>query len=128
MIRLGAITTILKDRQFTDKISLYFSNKVAGENFDPYEKNYEITIFNAQTILGKVTEITPEALVWKQYGLTKAGAVEIITDAKYANWFRNARKIVIEPDEYSLYAEGLGNRALITNRPKNLIRVVLFKK
>lgn len=122
------LVRLLNNPNISTKISIYFSTKTAGEDYDPYEKNYTFTNLNPVTIRGYVRDISPEALVWKQYGLTEIGAKEIICEDKYADWFRKANKIIIDGDEYSCYKEGLGSNALITKRPKKIIKVVVFKK
>jgi len=128
MNRNSYIAKILKNANFTTKITIYFSTKSAGDDFDPYEDNYTYSNLNPLTIKGYVTELSPEALVWKQYGLQEIGAKEVLCDSKYADWFRKANKIVIDGDEYSIFKEGVGNRAIIQKRPMKLIRVVLQKK
>lgn len=110
------------------KILIYFSTKTAGEDYDPYEKNYTYTNLNPHTIKGYVTEISPEALKWKEYGLKEMGAKEIICEEKYTGWFKNANKIEIDGDEYEVYRESVGNRAIIQKRPYRLIRLMLQKK
>lgn len=122
------VRQLLKNNNFSTKIKFYFSNKTAGADFDEYEKNYTVNNLDPHIIKGYVSDLTPEALVWKQYGFKEQGAKEILTDARYADWFRNAARIVIEENDYSVYNEALGNKAIITKRPLNLIKVVLFRK
>jgi hypothetical protein len=119
---------LLKQSGIATNISIYFASKVAGEEYDPYEQNYTDSYLNPVTVKGYVRDITPEALVWKQYGLTESGAKEFICSDKYEDWFKKASKIVINGDEYSLYKQGLGTRVLITHRPQKILRIVLFKK
>ena len=121
------VKKLLKDKAFTTKVSIYFSTKVAGDDFDPYEANYVTTNLNPVTIKAYVRDISPEALVWKQYGLHNTGAKEILCDDKYKNWFEKANKIVIDGETYQVFKEGTGNRTIITKRPYNLIRVVLSR-
>lgn len=122
------VNELIESDEYSTKINLFFSTKIAGEDFDPYEKNYTYDNLNPLTVKGYVRDITPEALVWKSYGLQEAGAKEIICRAKYEEWFKLANKIIIDGDTYELYKEGTGGKALITKRPFRLIRVVLFKK
>ena len=58
------------------------------------------------------------------------GAKEIVCESKYRGWFESlsCNKIVIDGDEYEVFREGTGNRAIIQKRPYNLIRVVLQKR
>ena len=110
------------------KIKVYFATKYAGDDFDPYEKNYTNSYLNPKTIQGYVTQISPEKLVWKEYGLQEMGAIEILCDSRYKNWFKICAKVEVGTDEYSVFKVGTGSRVLIQDRPGNLIRVVLEKK
>jgi len=110
-------------------IDCYFAKKVAGEGFDEYEKNYTNTIVSIRNIKDALSrEITAERLVYKQYGLKELGALEILCDARYTEWFRKAVKIVIDNMEYEVYSDGVGNSPMIQARPFNMIRVTITKK
>jgi len=126
--KITCINRLLKSMDFSTKILIYFSTKSYGEDYDPYEGNFTYTNLNPLSIKAYVTEISAEALVWKQYGLKETGAKEIICESKYAQWFRIANKIEIENDEYEVFREAIGNRAIIQKRPYNLVRIVLNKK
>ena len=128
MKKIDSINRLLRNNRFSTKILLYFSTKTYGEDYDPYEKNYTYTNLNPLSIKAYVTEISSEALVWKQYGLKEMGAKEILCEAKYENWFKIANKIEIDSDEYEVFREATGFRAIIQKRPYNLIRVVIQKK
>ena len=123
--KLSYINKLIK--QNSTKIYIYFATKMAGDDFDPYEQNYTYTNLNPVTIKGYVRQITPEALVWKQYGLREMGAKEIICDKRYRNWFEKCNKIEINGEKFQVFKEGTGNRCIIQERPFNLIRVVINK-
>jgi hypothetical protein len=123
--RIPFLKKLIRDN--STKILIYSSFKVAGDDFDPYRAEYTEYNSNPLTLRGYVRELSPEALVWKTYGLKEMGAKEIICDEKYASWFRNANKIEIDSDTYEVYKEGVGNRAIIQKRPYKMIRVVLQK-
>jgi len=72
--------------------------------------------------------VSPEALVFKAYGLHNLGAVEIITEAKYEAWFENCQRIVVDNVDYQVFRQAPGSRALIQKRPYNLLRVILQRK
>ena len=110
------------------KIYIWFAVKSAGSDFDPAEKNYEYTDLNAHVIKGYVQMISPEKLVWKQYGLQEIGAIEVLCEAKYKDWFKKCSKIEVDGNEYAVFKIGSGNRVLIQDRPGNIIRVVLERK
>ena len=104
------------------------SKKSAGDDYDSYEKNYIYSNLNPITINGYVSEISAEALVWKQYGLKEIGAKEVICEERYINYFRLANKIEIDGDEYEVFKDGVGGRVMIQKRPYHTYRVILQKK
>jgi len=110
------------------KILIYPAVKQVGDDFDPFERNYEYVDMNPYTLKGYVSMISPEALVWKQYGLQEMGAIEILCEAKYKNWFKVANKVIVNGEEYSVFKTGTNNRVLIQDRPYNNIRVILQRK
>lgn len=119
---------LLQNSNLCTKIKLFFSTQVAADGYDNYEQNYTQTYLNPLTIKGYVREISAESLVWRQIGAKEVGAKEILCDAKYADWFRNCRKIEIDGDTYETYKETTGGRFMIENRPFNIIKVVVTKK
>ena len=121
------IHELLRDIDFTEKIRLYFSTKFAGEDYDNYENNYTESYLNPIVIRGLVRNISPEALVWKQYGLSEIGSIEIIVNAKYKSWFTNVAKIEVNGDFYTVFKSGTGLRSIIQDRPNKIIRVILKK-
>ena len=118
---------VFNHSDFCTKIAIYFSRKTAGEFFDPYEQNYTFTNSNPITIKGYVYEVTAEALIWKQYGLQNIGAKEILCDSKYKSYFENCSKIEIDGDNYTVFKDGVGNKIVISNRPKKMIRVLITR-
>jgi len=123
--RLKYLEKIIKEN--STKIYIYFSIATAGDDFDPYEQNYTYTNLNPLVIKGYVRDISPEALVWKQYGLREMGAKEIICDKRYRNWFEKCNKIEINGEKFQVFKEGVGGKFIITSLPYNLIRVVINK-
>lgn len=121
------IKRTIESNNFSTKILLYFSTRTVPADFDSYEKNYTYTNLNPVTIKGYVSDISNEALVWKQYGLSEVGAKQILCDEKYASWFRLCNKIEIDNDSYQVYKENVGNRFLITKLPMKLIKIVVTK-
>lgn len=128
MKRIPEIKKLLQDKDYTTKIQLIFSTKTAGIDFDPMSKNYTYSKLSPITVRGIVTELTPEALVWKQYGLAQSGAVSIVTDIKYIDWFKNCSQVIIGTDTYTVFKDATGNRVQIQKRSKDTIRVVLQKR
>ena len=111
-----------------EKVYFYFAIRSMGDDFDPHEQNYIYTNLNPKTCKAWVSTISAERLVWKQYGLQETGAVELVTESRYKEWFKKANKIVINDEEYAVYKVGANNRVLVYDRPGGLIRVILERK
>lgn len=121
------LDALINKSEHKQKIQLYFATKTPDDDFDNYERNYTLTYMNPVTIYGIVTEISPTTLVWKSYGLSEFGSVQVLCDSKYEEWFRNCHKVVIEENTYNVFKEATGN-VLIQKRPYNMIRVTLQRK
>jgi hypothetical protein len=127
--RIATITKLLTKRDdLLTKVFFYFAVKSAGPDYDPYEKNWTYSNQNPQTVKMYVREIDAESLVWRNIGVQETGAVEILCEERYKNWFLFANKIVINGDEFEVYKEATGGKVLIQKRPYKIIRVVLRKK
>jgi len=124
--RIPSILKLIKEN--STKVQLYFSYKEAGDDYDNYEQTYTYYNLNPLTIKGYVRTLSPEALVWKEYGLKEMGAKEIICDERYKTWFERCNKIEIDSDDYEVFREGVGNRAIIQKRPHKLLRIVVQKR
>ena len=125
--KIPFVSQIFEHSDFCTKIKIYFSTKTAGDYYDPYEQNYTYTNLNPITIKGYVSEISPEALVYKTYGLQNLGAKEILCDSKYKNYFELCNKIEIDGDNYTVFKEGTGHKTVISNRTKKIIRVMITR-
>lgn len=126
--RLSFARKLLSNKKFTTKIKIYFSTKIAGDDFDPYEKNYTYSNLNPKTIKAYVTQISPQALVYRQYGLENMGAQEVVCDSRYEEWFKACNKIEIGGDEYQVFKEAAGSRSIISDRKFKMIRVVITQR
>ena len=110
------------------KVFIYFGKKETGDDYDPEEKNYTYTNYNPIIIKAWVRTISAEKLVWQEYGLTETGALELVCESRFRNWFKSCTRITIDGFDYSAYRVGADNRVLIYERPGNLIRVILQRK
>lgn len=128
MKKIDSIHNIFKNTDFTEKIQIYFSTKVAGHDFDEYSQNYTHSNLNPLTIRGRVRQLTPEQMAWKPYGKAKMGSVEVIAEERYESWFKAANKVVINGDQFEVYNDGTGLNSFIQKRPNKTIRVVLAIK
>jgi len=122
------IQGILENNNISTDIQLFFTQKYAGSDFDPEEANYSYYNLNPITIRGYVREISPTSLLWRQMGYAEAGAVEILCEDKYEDYFRKCGKIVINTYEYEVFREATGSRALIQKLSPKLLKVVLRRK
>ena len=125
-MRIPAIEKILSKIANNTNVQFFFSKRVAGDDFDQYEKNYTDVFENPITRKLYVTEFTPEGLAWRVEGLNPSQGKMVVCDSKYENWFRYATKIVIDNVDYTPFAKG-GANVRITHRPNNLIRVIMYR-
>ena len=128
MKKIQKIYNLIEDKNFRTKAYLYFSTKTEGADFDPYEANYTTSNLNPIFVKGYMKQLSATSLVWKNYVLKEQGAIEFLCREKYRNWFENCNKIMINEEEYEVFKEGTGGKSIITNRPYNVIKVVLQRK
>lgn len=119
------IQKLISKSDFNKKIQICFGTKSVGADFDQYEQNYTKTALNPITIKGLVRFISPQALVWKKYGLSKAGSIQIYTLSKYKTWFEQATKVIVDEDLYTVYNDGTGSQSSILELKGNVISIVL---
>jgi len=124
---------MLKDYT-AEKITLYFAMEVAEEGYDDFEQNTTPSNLNPKTIRGYIHRITPEQLIYKQYGLSNMGALEIIVDDKYYNWFKIANKITVDGVDYRVMREGNADGTpsnprgtVVAKRAFKMVRLVLVR-
>lgn len=119
------IQKLITKSEFNKKIQIFFGSNTIGEDYDSYEKNYTKVSLNPITIKGLVRFISPQALVWKKYGLTKAGSIQVYTLSKYKSWIEQATKIKVDSDFYTVYNDGAGSQSSILELKGNIISIVL---
>ena len=125
MKNIQEVHSIVKSSEFSSKIKLYLSSRSYGEDYDPETNNYTSTLRNPITIKGLVRQITPESAIWKVYGSSISGAVEIICEKKWKDSFKNCLKVEIDSEIYIVFRDTTGTNVAINDRPNNLIRVSL---
>jgi len=119
------IQRILNNHGVGTDILIYFSSKSAGDDYDPYEKNYTYSNLNPLCVRGYVREISPNSLVWRQMGYEETGAVEILCEDRYENYFKYCNKITIDSVEYEVFKNASGGRAVMQKLYPKLLKVVL---
>jgi len=122
------INKLLENSNLCTKVQVFFSYRTFSDDYDNYENNYTDAKLNPKTLKAYVTDISPQALVYKQYGLHEIGAKEILCKDRYKSWFKKCSKITIDGDEYQVFKEAAGSRMIITDRPFKLIRVVVSRR
>jgi len=104
------------------------------DGYDPYENNLITTNLNPHTIKAYVREVRDQQLIYKHYGLTNIGAVEVICTQKYLSWFKMANKIVISDIDYRILSVGNAQGStyspkagFFSTRPFNMAKIVLTR-
>jgi len=128
MKRVLDFQNLLRDRNLTKKVLVYFAERSYEDGYDPYENLPTYTNGNPLTFRAYVSQLSPTSLVWKGYGLKEEGSVELVCDKRFRNWLENANKIEIDGDEYQVFKEGSGRRSIITTVAFNLIKAILQRK
>ena len=116
------------------KGKLSFAYEGVEDGYDPFEQNTTPVNLNCRTISGYVHNLTPEQLIYKSYGLTNMGAVEIIVEDKYYDWFKTANKIEIDDIDYRVMREGNADGTnsnprgtIVAKRAFKMCRIVLVR-
>jgi len=125
--RLHDINRTIEASQVSTKVKLFFSYNTYDSNYDSYENNKVQNDLNPITIKAYVSDISSDALVYKQYGLKEQGMKSITCDSHYKEWFKKCSKIEIENDTYEVYKDDVGNRFIISESSNKRIRVMLHK-
>jgi len=126
-LRIREFENLMLKDYTASKIKLYFAIEYPEDGFDEYEDNTTPTNLNPKTIRGYVHSVSPEQLIYKQYGLSNIGALEIIVDEKYYNWFKIANKIEIADVDYRVMREGNAKSNVIAKRVFKMVRIVLVR-
>ncbi len=104
--------------------------KTREEDFDPF-RNTGFVQQNQNPLPVKVLTktVSPNSLVFKEIGLTEAGAIQIILHDRDVELIKNSEKIIIENKEYYVFNDAVGNKFQIfpTDYAK-YSRIILFHK
>ena len=104
--------------------------KTKEEDFDPF-RNTGFVQQNQNPLPVKVLTktVSPNSLVFKEIGLTEAGAIQIILHDRDVELIKNSEKIIIENREYYVFNDAVGNKFQIfpTDYAK-YSRIILFHK
>ncbi len=104
--------------------------KTKEEDFDPF-RNTGFVQQNQNPLPVKVLTktVSPNSLVFKEIGLTEAGAIQIILHDRDVELIKNSEKIIIENREYYVFNDAVGNKFQIfpTDYAK-YSKIILFHK
>ena len=106
------------DQVFRDKHKKAFvflrGAKSKDANFDPdRDTGYVQQNQNPLTVKVLTQTITPNSLVFREMGLTEAGAIQIILADRDVELFKNSEKITIDNSDYYVYKDLVGGKVLI---------------
>lgn len=122
------LVKLIKKSDLSTKVKIFMSSRDGGDFYDEYEQNYTYTNLNPLTIKAYVRSLSPEQTSYKFYGQSISEVKEIFCEDKYANAFRNCRKIEIDENSYQAYADGVGNFVTIRKLPYKMMRVTVARK
>ena len=114
------------------KIALVFLRgaKTREEDFDPF-RNTGYVQKNQNPLPVKVLTktVSPNSLVFKEIGLTEAGAIQIILHDRDVELIKNSEKIIIENREYYVFNDAVGNKLQIFDTDySKYAKIILFRK
>ena len=107
------------------------SSKVKSDEYDPYrDEGYTKTGHNPIGLKVYVRDASPEGLIVREIGLRASQIKELWIDKKYIDLIKNAEKITIDGDDYSVWSEAVGNRFQIYEKKGNLdlVEILVFRK
>lgn len=93
---------------------------------DPESKDVSVTNINPIPIKAIVTQVAPEKLLWKFYGVQVSEAQEIICDKKYLSLIRQSQQIEINGIKFNAYRDNTGS--LFIQDLGDYIRVNVVRK
>lgn len=117
-------------REYSIKIAVYLKTQnTKGDNFDPFRNlGYEITKQNPVWLQALIKDVAPNSLIYRQFGLTEAGAKQILIKKEDIPFIRLSEKITIDNINYYIYNDAVGNKLQIFELPFNYSKVIIFRK
>lgn len=121
---------LFRKRQGTIKVRVYKKgSKSVGTYYDPYRNvGYTKTKQNPFSIQAIARDISPERLIYKEFGIAEAGAKELIIHKRDVNLIRISERIEIDDEDYYVYNDKIGNKLQIFKRSFDYYRVIIFKR
>jgi len=121
------------DNVFLDhsiKIRVFLrASKVKGDNFDPFRQTqFDETSQNPLFVDAITKSVSPNELLLKSFGLTEAGALQIIIKENDLSLIKLSQKIIIDNEEYYVRNDAVGGKLQVFDRPFGYKRIIIFKK
>jgi len=104
--------------------------KSKGDNFDPFrDTGYDEVSKNPLPVKVLTHTISPTSLVYREMGVTEAGAIQIIVHDRDVTLIQNSDKISIDGKDYYVYSDSVGNKfQIFPTQFAKYAKIVLFKK
>jgi hypothetical protein len=114
---------LLKQEGKLTKILVY---PAITKEIDPISHEKEKVFLNPITIDAYVRDVSPEALVWRYYGVIPIGSKEFICEKRWEETIKSASRITINDEEYkTLWNDSKGFSIL---ERENYLVIVVAKK
>jgi hypothetical protein len=106
------------------------SSKDKGDNYDLFrDTGYDQTNQNAIPVKVITKTISPDSLIHRELGLTKAGALQIILHQKDVELIKNSEKITIDNVEYYVYDDAVGAKfQIFPTQFTSYSKIILFRR
>ncbi len=104
--------------------------KTREDNFDPFrETGFVQQNQNPLPVKILTKTISPNSLVFREMGLTEAGALQIILQDKDVTLIKNSEKITIDNIEYYVFNQAVGNKfQIFPTQFTKYSKIILFRK
>lgn len=118
-------------RKLSKKALVYLKGgSTKQSNYDPFRDTGLVrSTQNPLPVKVLTKTISPDSLVFREMGLTKAGALQIILQDKDVALIKNAQKITISGVEYYVYDDAVGSRfQIFPTQFAKYSKIILFRK
>jgi len=106
------------------------SSKTKGDSYDKFrDTGFVQTHQNALPVKVLTKIISPSSLIYREMGLTEAGAIQIILKNNDVNLIKNSEKVVIGGIEYYAYNTAVGSKfEIYPSQFSKFSKIILFRK
>lgn len=125
-LRRSDFLKLIRDYQITASVYPAYARK--DETYDEQENNKVKYNLNPLPVKCYARELSPQSLVYRNYGMEHTGSLEILVDRHYLQWFLICNKVVINGNEYEVFKSGVGQYSSVREGPFSLVALVLTRK